>query len=306
MDPVTNLVSVIIPFYNEERFLGEAIQSVLQQTYPHWEIILIDDGSSDSSTALAKDYATRYPNQIFYMEHEGHANKGLSSTRNAGIATARGQWIALLDADDVWLPEKLQKQVAIFQQHPELAMACEASLYWRTWHDSPYPDGLNYIGVPGDTAYAPPQLALQLYPLGRGAAPCPSSLMIKSLVLKSIGGFEASFTGANQMYEDQPFLAKMYLSHTVFVSADCNNKYRQRPGSLVHDVKAKGKYDAVRHYFLQWLQGYIKNKGIKNRPVQAALARALVRYKYPALYKCARFIKRTFVRPTAHGQLKKL
>src|SRR5215217_1967355 len=150
MQQANVLVSVIIPFFNEERFLEETIQSVLHQTYPYWEILLIDDGSSDNSTALAKNNASRYPDKIFYVEHEGHVNKGLSATRNAGIAKARGELVALLDADDIWLPEKLQKQVAIFQQNPQIAMACESSFYWSSWYTDLYPEAEKPVGVPGD------------------------------------------------------------------------------------------------------------------------------------------------------------
>lgn len=302
MQQTNPLVSVIIPFYNEERFLEETIQSVLEQTYTNWEIILIDDGSADGSTALAKRHATQFPDKIFYVEHEGHTNKGLSATRNAGIAKAKGELIALLDADDIWLPQKLQKQVAFFQQNPDVALACESSFYWHSWQASPYRDAEKQVGVPGGKAYKPPQLLLQLYPLGRGAAPCPSSLMIKTAVLRALGGFEASFTGAAQMYEDQPFLAKFYLTETVYVSPDCNNRYRQRTGSLVQRAKSNGQYAAVRLYFLQWLQQYIRKKGIENKQVQAALRRALLRYKYPGLYKVARFIKRKLVRPAHMGK----
>jgi glycosyltransferase involved in cell wall biosynthesis len=299
------LVSVLIPFYNEERFLEEAVQSVLQQTYPHWEILLIDDGSSDTSTAIAKEYAVRYPEKIFYVEHDGHANKGLSATRNAGIAKARGELIALLDADDVWLPEKLQKQVAIFQQNPDVALLCESSLYWYSWHNKSFNDVEIPIGAEGNKIYTPPQLSLQLYPLGKGAAPCPSGLMLKTESVKKRRGFEEGFTGANQMYEDQPFLAKFYLNEVVYVSSDCYNKYRQRHGSLVHKVKASGQYDDVRFFFLQWLQHYIDENNIRSGAVRLALAKAFRKYKYPQLHKLAGFIKRKFLRP-AHGDLKKL
>ncbi|HEX8356723.1 MAG TPA: glycosyltransferase family A protein, partial [Segetibacter sp.] len=101
------LVSVIVSFLNEERFLEEAIQSVLWQKYSNWELILIDDGSSDSSSDIAKKYAREYPDKIYYLEHENHANKGLSGSRNYGISKSKGDLIAILDADDVWLPDKL-------------------------------------------------------------------------------------------------------------------------------------------------------------------------------------------------------
>src|ERR1700691_6786421 len=103
-------VSIITPFYNTERFLQEAIESVLAQTYSNWELLLVDDGSTDGSTAIAHRYADRAPAKIRYLAHPGRENRGLSASRNLGIAGAGGEFLALLDADDVWLPQKLEQQ----------------------------------------------------------------------------------------------------------------------------------------------------------------------------------------------------
>jgi glycosyltransferase involved in cell wall biosynthesis len=83
-------VSVITPFFNAERFLEETIESVFAQTYPHWELLLIDDGATDGSTALARCYAEKFPGQVCYLEHEGHQNLGKSTSRNVGIWRATG------------------------------------------------------------------------------------------------------------------------------------------------------------------------------------------------------------------------
>ena len=100
--PVTKaLVSTIIIFLNAERFLAEAIESVLAQTYPTWELWLVDDGSTDRSSQLARDYAARHAARIHYLEHPGHENRGKSASRNLGLRHARGEYVALLDADDV-------------------------------------------------------------------------------------------------------------------------------------------------------------------------------------------------------------
>ena len=110
----TPLVSVIIPFYNAGAWLDEAIKSVLHQTYTNWEIILIDDGSLKEDTVIAKSYASKFPERIFYVQHDGRINRGLTVSRNVGIQHAQGELIAFLDADDFWLPEKLQHQLNIF------------------------------------------------------------------------------------------------------------------------------------------------------------------------------------------------
>ena len=116
------LVSAIIIFLNEERFLAQAIASVLQQSLADWELLLVDDGSTDESTAIARGFAQRDPSRIRYFEHAGHANRGMSAARNLGLDHARGSYIAFLDADDIWLPEKLREQVSALNDNPRAGM----------------------------------------------------------------------------------------------------------------------------------------------------------------------------------------
>ena len=130
-------VSVIVIFLNEERFLEEAIESVLAQTYHDWELLLVDDGSTDRSSDIASDYARRCAGEIQHLEHEGHANRGMSASRNLGLRHAKGRFIAYLDGDDVWVPHKLDNQVTLLDGQPEAAMVYGPLLHWRTWPGSP-------------------------------------------------------------------------------------------------------------------------------------------------------------------------
>ena len=81
----TSKVSVIVIFLDAGKFITESIESVLAQTYANWELILVDDGSSDQSTSIAKDYARRFPDKILYFDHPGHKNLGKSTSRNLGV-----------------------------------------------------------------------------------------------------------------------------------------------------------------------------------------------------------------------------
>lgn len=108
------LVSCIIPVFNGERFLAEAIESILGQTYENLEVIVVDDGSTDSTA----DVVAGFGDAVTYVRQE---NAGPSSARNRGIQEAHGEFIAFLDADDVWHEEKLEKQLARFCKRPELA-----------------------------------------------------------------------------------------------------------------------------------------------------------------------------------------
>lgn len=101
-------VSIITPIYNSEDFLSLAIESVLAQSFESWEMLLIDDGSTDNSKKIAKDFSQR-DRRIRLIENE--KNIGVSATRNKGIDQATGDWIAFLDSDDLWGPKKLEAQI---------------------------------------------------------------------------------------------------------------------------------------------------------------------------------------------------
>ena len=111
---VTNpLISCIVPVYNGERFLTEALESILEQTYQNLEVIVVDDGSTDGTESISR----RYGKQIHY---HFQSNSGAPAARDEGIRISNGELIAFLDADDLWHPEKLERQLARFQAKPEL------------------------------------------------------------------------------------------------------------------------------------------------------------------------------------------
>lgn len=116
-------ISVIIPCYNQAHFLAEAVQSALDQDVPDLEVIVVNDGSPDNTREVAAQFGDR----IRYIEQE---NRGLSGARNTGIRAARGEYIALLDSDDVCLPGRLRIQSAYLNEHPEVgAIFTDALLY---------------------------------------------------------------------------------------------------------------------------------------------------------------------------------
>lgn len=249
------LISIIIPFLNPGSWLGEAIESVIHQTYTNWELILVDDGSVEKDTDLAKLYAVNSSGRITYMEHDGHLNRGLTASRNAGIALSTGQFVAFLDADDCWLPDKLVNQLAVFMRYPQVQMICEASVFWYSWRLSDEKDYVQEIGVEAGL-YQPPQLMKQLYPLGEGQPPCPSGILITKDALLRAGGFEATFSGIYQLYEDQAFLSKVYAREIVYISGEANNKYRKRDDSMSSAAGDESLYKEVRLFYLAWLEKY--------------------------------------------------
>jgi teichuronic acid biosynthesis glycosyltransferase TuaG len=108
------LVSIITPAYKAESYVGQTIQSVLDQTYPHWEMLIAEDCSPDNSRDVISSWAAKDPRiKLLALEKNG----GPAAARNAAIAAARGRWLAYLDSDDLWLPQKLERQLAFAQQH---------------------------------------------------------------------------------------------------------------------------------------------------------------------------------------------
>lgn len=117
-----SLVSIITPLYNAEKYIGETIESVLNQSYKNWEMLIIDDSSKDNSLKIAKKYEVT-DKRIKVIKNE--KNLGVTKTRNKGITLAKGKFIAFLDADDLWKSEKLKKQ--IFQMEKEDAIISHSS-----------------------------------------------------------------------------------------------------------------------------------------------------------------------------------
>lgn len=109
------MVSVLVPAYNVERYIAEAVESALAQTYPAVEVVVVNDGSTDGTA----DALLPYRDRVVYVEQE---NRGLAGARNTAIGASSGEYLALLDGDDVWLPERLERCVPILEARPEIGM----------------------------------------------------------------------------------------------------------------------------------------------------------------------------------------
>jgi glycosyltransferase involved in cell wall biosynthesis len=266
------LVSVVIIFLDAGRFIREAIESVLEQTYQRWELLLVDDGSSDESTAIAREYAQRMPDQVRYLTHPGRENRGMSASRNLGIRHAAGTLVALLDADDLWLPEKLDRQVAILAAHPEVAMVYGPTQWWYGWTGMPGDEARDFIhdlGVTPDSVVEPPDLLLALL-RDEGIAPCTCSMLIRRDILVEVGAFEESFRG---LYEDQALCAKVCLRWPVFAAGECWYRYRQHPDSACAVAERTGTRQGTRLVFLDWLARWLGEQGHGHDEVRRAIER---------------------------------
>jgi glycosyltransferase involved in cell wall biosynthesis len=284
------LVSVVTIFWNAERFLAEAIDSVHGQTRRDWELLLVDDGSTDGSTAIARAWARRQPDRVRYLEHPGHANRGMSAARNLGVRHARGRYVALLDADDAWMPPKLERDVATLEAVPEAGMVYGPALWWHGWSGRPEDaarDFVHPLGTAPDTLVRPPTL-LRLILRDEGCSPCTCSVLVRRSVVEAVGGFEEGFRG---LYEDQAFFAKVCLRTAVFVAGACWQRYRQHPDSACARAEAGGQA-AARRRFLEWLAGHLRATGLGDAETWRVLRTELRACRHPRLHRVLGALRR--------------
>ncbi|MAW94133.1 MULTISPECIES: glycosyltransferase family 2 protein [unclassified Leeuwenhoekiella] len=202
--------SVVVPVYNKANFVKQTIQSVLDQDFTDYELVLVNDGSTDGSLQILKAFDA--PN-ITLLDQE---NQGLCAARNAGIQAAKGEIIALLDADDLWEPEHLQNLFELSQNFPE------ASLY-----------GTAYVELFQDAKPVPPKINLRTSEqqlliedffeasLFQPLVP-PSSFAFKKEVVESIGGFDTTVT----YFEDVDFYIRANLKFRMAYATRATMHYR--------------------------------------------------------------------------------
>ncbi|MBW2593833.1 MAG: glycosyltransferase [Deltaproteobacteria bacterium] len=191
------LISVIIPTYNRAWVLAEAIDSVLAQDYKNFELIVVDDGSTDNTSDLLDTYSNK-------LKPIRQINAGVSAARNRGIVEALGDFLAFLDSDDTWLPQKLSRQMDFFIRRPE-ALICQTQEIWirnnvrvnpRKYHKKP--SGMIFE----------PSLDLCLV--------SPSAVMIKKELFKDIGCFDESLPAC----EDYDLWLRVGCRYPIYLAND--------------------------------------------------------------------------------------
>jgi len=283
------LVSVIIIVFNGETYLAEAIDSVLAQTFDGYELLIVDDGSSDGSLAMAQTYQARHPGRIQVLRHPDHGNKGMSATRNLGLAHARGDLIAFLDADDAWSPRKLEEQVAVMRDQPTAGLVYGRALIWRSWETGRADSDFYYdLGVEPNRLYPPPQIFLRQLE-NKDQTPTTSGTLFRRSLIDAVGGFEPVFRA---MFEDQVFFAKALLTAPVWVSDATWFRYRQHDDSASAQSAAAGADERARVRYLEWLEGYL-GKRPKHGQELAAVRKTLRRARLdPLRRRLRRLLKR--------------
>ena len=184
----------------------------------------------------------------------------MSESRNLALVHSRGEFVAILDADDTWYPDTLARQVALLERHPRAGMACGTTLWWRSWAGGSG-DSCDVVAARAPVRDAPigaPDFASLI--VGDGAAvPCVCAVIARAACLRAVGGLENSF---RSLYEDQVLIAKIGLEWPVVVTSECLGRYRQHQGQSCVRAANEGTVAQSRERFLEWLDGYAGARGI--------------------------------------------
>ena len=212
-------VSVIIPAFNDAQHIRQSIQSVLAQTFEDWDLIVVDDGSTDETAAVAGSFSD---SRIRCVRQQ---NGGQASARNTGITNTHGEFVAFLDADDLWLPEKLDRQIEIAHQTGAGIVYCDGYVFFDSGND----ERSDFFAiVPGLNDGA--TMVTLLYQYNRIAT---LSAMVSRNVIESVGLFDESRLFQNcEDYELWLRLAR--AGHTFYGMPDKLMRYRRHGSSTTH------------------------------------------------------------------------
>lgn len=226
-------ISVVMPAYNAEKYIGQAIESILNQSYGDFEFIILNDCSKDTTESVILSYDDK---RIVYVKNE--ENLGVARTLNKGLALAKGLYIARMDADDISMPQRFEKQAAFLDENPGVAvLGCNVETFDET--------GPLYTGW---SATDPKQMHIDLLFSCGLAHP---SVMMRREVIAGLGGYDPEFEGM----EDYELWCRVVRNHQVTTLPDTLFRYRVHGGQVTKNPSEKylTRLRALKEKQLQWL-----------------------------------------------------
>lgn len=221
------LVSVVMPAFNSEATIGESIKSVLKQSFQGWELIVVDDGSTDGTAEVVNSFSDERIQLIIQV------NSGVSSARNAAITRSSGQYIAFLDSDDIWHPEKLRKQLDFFKKHPEIGLLyTDKMCFYESLDNAFFCEYKIDVGIDDDYQ----RLLTHDYI-------STLTVMTRKDVLEHVGVFKSDLRCA----EDWDLWIRIAKNFSVSVIREPLAYYREHPGGISKNVadQLKGEWAVI-------------------------------------------------------------
>lgn len=262
--PNTPTVDVIIPAYNISRHLPAALESVISQTFENWRIFLVDDGSTDNTDEVIAPFKQRLGSRLTYLKRE---NGGIAAARNTGIRNSAGQYIAILDGDDVWLPNRLAMSIACLEDRPEAGLSY--GLITRIADD-----GSRLETFQGNSPLAEGKLASQIY-MRTVELPCPTITFRRSCI-EEVGLFDESMRAV----EDRDLWLRIALRSEIAFIPEVIALYRMSANSVSRN------YDKQLQAQLRFIDKHYGAAGCG--PVQRRYARARAFKQRAEAFKASR------------------
>lgn len=270
----TPLVSVIIPAYNAETFILDALNSITSQDYPTVEIVVVDDGSRDGTVALVEDAC---PDAKIIQQ----TNLGAAAARNTGLKAAQGTFICFLDADDGWFPGKIRAQVTYLLQHPETGAVFHKWLVWRPDCDGKYT--LPRVHEPPRSLEIDLELSGWIY--HRLLLDCvvhTSAIMMRREVFEQVGFFRTELVTG----EDYDYWLRISRLYKIDKLKGIYSYYRAAPDSLTSKPKqSNNEYNVLKNAIRQWGNASPNGRAVSSQELTKRLAKLTFDFGYSHFYQ---------------------
>ncbi len=263
------LVSVIVPLYNGGRFIESTLKSIISQSYDCYEILVVDDGSTDDGPAKVATLLNDFPERIRLLHHPDRANHGIAASRNLAIREAGGTYVAFIDQDDVWLSEKLERQVETLQRFPEAVLVYAKSAFIDQEGVEKYARGIHPTvgkGVAGEPQNVFSKLIKENF--------IPTlTVLTRKDCLERVGLLDE---GPRYEYEDWLLFSKVAYFYKVIFIPEVLAKYRLHDNNYSRYLFDTGMLDQAEEHYTVTLFSFLERQGgISHHEVRKFLRRRI-------------------------------
>ena len=256
-DAIKNpLVSVVVPLFNGGNYIKDTLMSILSQSYDNFEILVVDDSSSDDGPIKVSEFMEQYPDKIRMLSHPDHKNLGVAPSRNVAIRNAKGYYIAFLDQDDIWLPDKLEKQIVALQQYPEASLVYAKVIYIDEGGKEKKIRGIHPTygkGVVGNPRNVFSKLIQEDF--------IPNlTVLVKKSCLERVGLLDE---GPRYEYEDWLLLSKLAYFYKFLFIPEVLGKWREHSSNYSSNIFNTGQFrDAEEHCTIALFSFLVNESGV--------------------------------------------